>query len=89
MKILNITTITEWRGGDAQMYTIYNLLKDKKDLKQFILCPSDSVLATTCERDKAEYFTYTWNHPRLFHCHMGSGAFEVCISSTCNLDLQG
>ncbi|STD55495.1 Uncharacterised protein [Empedobacter falsenii] len=28
MRILNVTSIEDWRGGDAQMYTIYNLLKN-------------------------------------------------------------
>ena len=49
------------RGGDAQMYTIYNLLKDKTDLKQYILCPDDSDLAEMCRRDNANLITYDHN----------------------------
>lgn len=46
------------RGGDAQMYSIYNLLKEEATLSQFILCPEKSDLATICKNDKANYFTY-------------------------------
>lgn len=67
MEILNITTITELRGGDAQMYTVYNLLKDKRDVNQYILCPEDSVLAGMCEEDDANYFTYKKNTFKLFN----------------------
>lgn len=59
MNILNVTSIEEWRGGDAQMYTIYNLLKKYDDIKQYILCPEFSVLAEKCKIDKANYYTYT------------------------------
>ncbi|GGE94022.1 Glycosyltransferase involved in cell wall bisynthesis [Chishuiella changwenlii] len=58
MKILNVTSIVEWRGGDAQMYTIYNLLNKYKDIKQYILCPENSLLAEKCKHDNADYFTY-------------------------------
>jgi len=68
MNILNVTTITEWRGGDAQMYTIYNLLKDKTDLKQYILCPQKSVLEQYCMGDQASYFTYVKNRFKLMMC---------------------
>lgn len=67
MKILNITSITELRGGDAQMYTVYNLLKDKSDLKQYILCPEDSVLAGICKKDNAQFFTYKKNKLKLIN----------------------
>lgn len=67
MKILNITTITELRGGDAQMYTVYNLLKDKIDVKEYILCPEDSVLAGICKADNAKYFTYKKNGFKLIN----------------------
>ena len=49
------------RGGDAQMYTIYNLLKDKTDLKQYILCPDDADLAEMCRKDNASLITYDHN----------------------------
>ncbi|SHH04286.1 Glycosyltransferase involved in cell wall bisynthesis [Flavobacterium micromati] len=61
MKILNITSITELRGGDNQMYTIYNLLKDDKNITQYILCPENSVLAKMCEKENIKYFTYRKN----------------------------
>lgn len=44
MNILNVTSIVEWRGGDAQMYTIYLLLKKHPEFNQYILCPNQSVL---------------------------------------------
>jgi len=49
------------RGGDAQMYTIYNLLKDKPDLTQHILCPENADLARMCREDKANLITYKKN----------------------------
>lgn len=67
MKILNITSITELRGGDVQMYTVYNLLKDKNELTQYILCPDDSIMAQMCKRDAANYFTYKKNKLKLFN----------------------
>lgn len=67
MRILNITSITELRGGDAQMYTVYNLLKDKSDLTQYILCPENSVLAGICKKDNANFFTYKKNKLKLFN----------------------
>ena len=67
IKILNITSITELRGGDAQMYTVYNLLKDKSDLNQYILCPENSVLAGICKKDSASFFTYKKNKLKLIN----------------------
>lgn len=67
MKVLNVTSITELRGGDAQMYTVYNLLKEKKDIKQYILCPEDSILAGICKEDKANFFTYKKNKLKLIN----------------------
>ncbi|TPG43947.1 glycosyltransferase family 4 protein [Flavobacterium pectinovorum] len=67
MKILNITSITELRGGDTQMYTVYNLLKEKSDLKQYILCPDNSTLAKICKKDNANFFTYNKNAFKLFN----------------------
>ena len=58
MNILNVTTIVELRGGDAQMYTIYKLLENKPDLKQYILCPDNADLATLCRTDHANLITY-------------------------------
>jgi glycosyltransferase involved in cell wall biosynthesis len=59
MNILNITTMTEWRGGDAQMYTSFKLLEEYKDLNQIILCPKTSVLAKKCKEDHSKYCTYS------------------------------
>lgn len=67
MKILNITTITELRGGDTQMYAVYNLLNGKSDIKQYILCPEDSILAGICKKDNAKYFTYKKNGLKLIN----------------------
>lgn len=58
MNILNVTTMQGLRGGDAQMYTIYQLLKNKPDLSQYILCPDDADLAAMCRRDNANLITY-------------------------------
>lgn len=67
MTILNVTTMQGLRGGDAQMYTIYNLLKNKSDLKQFILCPEDADLADMCRTDNANLITYNHNKRKKFH----------------------
>lgn len=67
MTILNVTTITEWRGGDAGMYTVYHLLADKPDITQYILCPHDSVLAGKCKKDGAACFTYKKNALKLIN----------------------
>lgn len=58
IRILHVTTITEWRGGDAQMYLLYNLLQGQGDITQWILCPDDSVLAGRCREDGARCITY-------------------------------
>lgn len=58
MNILNVTSIVEWRGGDAQMYTIYNLLKKYGELDQYILCPENSVLYKKASNDGAKVFSY-------------------------------
>lgn len=59
MNILNVTSIVEWRGGDAQMYTIYNLLKKYGELDQYILCPENAVLYKKALNDKAQVIAYT------------------------------
>ncbi|MFI0491318.1 glycosyltransferase family 4 protein [Flavobacterium sp.] len=67
MKILNITSITELRGGDMQMYTVFKLLKDKSDLNQYILCPENSILAGICKKDNVPFFTYKKNTLKLIN----------------------
>lgn len=67
MNILNVTTITEWRGGDKQMYTIYKLLENTPGIQQFILCPEKSVLAKMCKEDNSAYYTYTKNKLKLIN----------------------
>lgn len=67
MNILNVTTITEWRGGDKQMYTIFKLLENTPNIKQFILCPDKSVLAKMCKEDNSAYYTYTKNKLKLIN----------------------
>jgi glycosyltransferase involved in cell wall biosynthesis len=67
MNILNVTTITEWRGGDKQMYTIYKLLENTTGIRQFILCPEKSELAKMCKEDNSAYFTYNKNKLKLIN----------------------
>lgn len=67
MNILNVTTITEWRGGDNQMYTIFKLLQPEKDINQFILCPEKSVLAGKCKQDGNACYTYNKNKFKLIN----------------------
>ena len=57
MKILHISTIIEWRGGDKQMLTTYEILKDFPDLEQYVLAPEGSVLAEKCKEGGIPYFT--------------------------------
>lgn len=57
MKILHISTIIEWRGGDKQLLTTIDILKAEKDLEHFILCPEGSVLADKCREMGITYFT--------------------------------
>ena len=58
LSILHVTTITEWRGGDAQMYALYQLLEREPGVKQWILCPEGSVLEGKCRQDGARCVTY-------------------------------
>src|SRR5690606_35166054 len=57
MRILHISTIREWRGGDNQMLTTYHILKDHRDLSQIILCPEDSVLFQKCKEAKIPVYS--------------------------------
>lgn len=66
-RILHVTTITEWRGGDAQMYQLYGLLQRQGEVAQWILCPSDSVLAGKCRDDGANCITYARSQLKLFN----------------------
>ncbi|WJS92856.1 hypothetical protein NYQ10_12250 [Flavobacterium johnsoniae] len=83
MKILNVTSITELRGGDAQMYTVYKLLKEKSDIKQYILCPNNSILSSICKNDKADYFTYTKNRLKLFNLTLA--IINICNKENINI----
>ena len=76
MKILNVTSITELRGGDAQMYTVYNLLKDNNDLTQYILCPENAALAEICKNDGANFFTYKKNALKLLN--LVTAILKIC-----------
>ncbi|MCR4030220.1 MULTISPECIES: glycosyltransferase family 4 protein [Flavobacterium] len=76
MKILNVTSITELRGGDAQMYTVYKLLSKEADIKQYILCPEDSILASICKNDNANFFTYKKNRLKLFN--LAQSIIKIC-----------
>lgn len=58
MNILNVTSITELRGGDVQMYTIYELLKEYQDVNQYILCDQNSELNQLFGKLDANFITY-------------------------------
>lgn len=45
VNILHLNTTKDWRGGDMQMLTTYQLLRQYKDLQQTIFCASDSKIA--------------------------------------------
>lgn len=61
MKILHVSTIIEWRGGDNQMLTTYSILKSHLDLEQFIFCPENSVLQKKCVEHNIPHFTASRN----------------------------
>ncbi len=61
MKILHVSTIIEWRGGDNQMLTTYSILKPHLDLQQFIFCPETSVLQQKCIELSIPHFTASRN----------------------------
>lgn len=61
MRILHVSTIIEWRGGDSQMLTTYNILKDYQDIDQYILCPTGSVLESKCLDQKIPHYTASRN----------------------------
>ena len=67
MNILNVTTMVGLRGGDLQMYTIYNLLKETEGIKQYILCPENADLAAMCKRDTNDCYTYKKDRLRVFN----------------------
>lgn len=58
IRLLHVTTITEWRGGDAQMYMLYQQLQALDDVDQWILCPAGSDLAARGREDGAQVVTY-------------------------------
>ncbi|UJH92196.1 glycosyltransferase family 4 protein [Antarcticibacterium sp. 1MA-6-2] len=57
MKVLHISTTIEWRGGDKQLLTTYEVLKNFKDIQHVVLCPKHSVLSEKCKSIGIEYFT--------------------------------
>jgi len=61
MKILHVSTIIEWRGGDNQMLTTYSILKSHQDLQQFIFCPENSILEKKCIEEAIPHFTASRN----------------------------
>ncbi len=67
LRILHVTTIREWRGGDAQMYMLYNQLQALDGFDQWILCPSNSELAARCAADGAQHVTYARTRFKLFN----------------------
>lgn len=57
MKILHVSTIIEWRGGDNQMLTTYHVLEKHRDLEQIIFCPEDSVLEQKCKEQNIPFYS--------------------------------
>lgn len=57
MKILHVSTIIEWRGGDNQMLTTYHILKTHRDLEQIIFCAKDSVLEKKCLEQNISFYS--------------------------------
>ncbi|CAM3048193.1 hypothetical protein SAMN05444143_1296 [Flavobacterium succinicans] len=66
IKILNVTLSTEWTEG-KQMYMVCGLLKEKKYIQQYILCPENAALVNRCKEDNANYFTYKKNAFKFFN----------------------
>ena len=83
IKILNVTTIREWRGGDSQMYMVFKLLEGLPDIKQYILCPHNSVLAQKCEADGSAYFTYARKALKLVR--LSRAIVRICKEQKINL----
>lgn len=57
MKILHISTIIEWRGGDNQLLTTIKILKKSEGIKHEVLCAKGSVLSEKCEAEKIPFYT--------------------------------
>lgn len=57
MNILHISTIMEWRGGDKQLLTTYNILKDEADTNHFIMCPKNSALEERCINGNIPFYS--------------------------------
>ena len=57
MNILHISTIREWRGGDKQMLTTHEILRDFPDINQVIVCPQNSILSEKCKDLKIPVYT--------------------------------
>ena len=62
MNILNVTSIKEWRGGEAQLYMYFKLLQEYDDLNQMILCPENAALFQKCKKNDYKCFTYKNKH---------------------------
>jgi len=58
MNILNITTMVGLRGGDVQMFTVYELLKKYQEFNQYILCPDNAQLLLEQGQDDPDFITY-------------------------------
>lgn len=54
-RILHITTSTGWRGGESQMLTIVDLLRDEKDQFHLVLCPENSEVEKKCQERGLQY----------------------------------
>jgi L-malate glycosyltransferase len=56
MHILHISLARSWRGGEQQLAYLYEQLHKKEGIRQTILCPYNSALATWCEQKNYEFY---------------------------------
>ncbi len=56
ISILHISSPLTWRGGERQIANLISSL-NKKDVKQILLCPTDSQLANYCKKNTIHYQT--------------------------------
>jgi glycosyltransferase involved in cell wall biosynthesis len=74
--ILNVTTITELRGGDIQMLTVFNLLSSESDIKQYIICPDNAILTKILTTQNKPFFTYKKNKIKLIN--LAQQVIKIC-----------
>lgn len=57
INILHINTTKEWRGGDMQMLTTYNLVKGYSGVRQVIFCPEGSKMSIALKSQGVDHET--------------------------------